>query len=307
MDKTYTDVIPIIVTYNPDRETLLASINLLLPQVQIIVVIDNDSNVSIDRIIHSLKEEEYNKIKLIELDRNYGVGRAYNVGISIARSLNTAFVLLLDHDSIPEFDMLGKLYEAFVQLENQDKSVCAVGPRYRNLTGKQLSQFVRIGRFGLTRTSCDNTHHYVQTDFLISSGTLISIKSLNLIGDMEEDLFIDHIDTEWCFRAKSKGFELYGICNAIMQHSLGDRQTRIWWGRWRLIPFHQPFRYYYMFRNSILLWQRLYMPAAWKRADKLRTLYFLFFFAVFSPNRLANLRMMLKGIKDGLNKRTGQL
>ncbi len=307
MDKIYADVIPIIVTYNPVRETLLASLNQLLPQVKTIVIVDNASNTDIADIIRSLKTKEYNKINLIALEHNYGVGKAYNVGISIARSLNATFVLLLDHDSIPESDMLGKLYGVFVYLEGQEKAVCVVGPRYLDLATAQLSQFVRINQFGLTRLVCDDTTDYVQTDFLISSGSLISLKSLNQIGDMDEDLFIDHIDTEWCFRAKSKGFEMYGVCHAFMQHALGDRQMRIWWGRWRSIPFHQPFRYYYMFRNSVSLWQRPYMPVAWKRADKLRTLCFIFFFTIFSPNRLANLRMMLKGLKDGLHKQMGKL
>ncbi len=303
----YADVIPIIVTYNPDRETLLTSLKILLSQVKTIIVVDNGSSSNIDTVIQSLQAEEYNRINFLGLGHNYGLGKAYNAGISVARNLNAAFVLLMDHDSTPEFDMLYRLHSAFINLENQGKPVCVVGPRYRDRITAQLSQFVRISQFGLTRSSCDNATDYVRTDFLISSGSLISIKSLNQIGDMDEDLFIDHIDTEWCFRAKSKGFEIYGICNAIMLHSLGDRQIRIWWGRWRTIPFHQPFRYYYMFRNSALLWRRPYMPAAWKRADRLRILYFLFFFTTFSPNRVANFRMMIKGLKDGFNRRIGKL
>src|SRR5690606_24388559 len=125
--------------------------------------------------------------------------------------------------------------------------------------------------------------------------------------DMDAKLFIDHIDTEWCYRAQSSGFSLYGVCNAFMQHTLGDKQIRIWWGRWRNIPFHQPFRYYYIFRNSSLLWQRTYMPVAWKQADMLRILYILLFFTLFSSNRMANLRMMIKGLWDGLNNRSGKL
>lgn len=303
----YAGVIPIIVTYNPDSETLLTSLRILLSQVQTIVIVDNDSSSDINAVIQNLKAEEYNKIRFLALAHNYGLGKAYNAGISVARSLNAAFVLLMDHDSTPEPDMLYRLHSAFISLENQRKPVCVVGPRYRDRETAQLSQFVRINTFGLSRLSCENSTDHVHTDFLISSGSLISIKSLDQIGDMDEDLFIDHIDTEWCFRAKSKGFEIYGICNAIMLHSLGDRQARIWWGRWRTIPFHQPFRYYYIFRNSTLLWRRPYMPATWKRADRLRILYLLFFFTTFSPNRVANFRMMMKGLKDGFNRRVGKL
>ena len=296
-----------MVTYNPDKAILLASLRALLSQAQTIIVVDNGSRSNIEEVIQSLKVGIFRRINLVSLKHNCGLGEAYNAGIPLARSRKATFVLLMDHDSIPEPDMLHKLRNAYIHLEDQGKPVGAVGPRYRDHLTAQLSQFVHLTRFGIARFDCNNTAGYVRTDFLISSGSLISIKTLNQIGDMDKDLFIDHIDTEWCFRAQAKGFEVYGIYNATMLHSLGERQLRIWWGRWRMISFHQPFRYYYMFRNSVLLWQRSYMPDAWKRADKLRMLYFFIFFTLFSTNRITNLRMMIKGLTDGFYGRIGKL
>lgn len=307
MKKLYTDIVPIIVTYNPDESTLIASLTALLSQVQNIVIVDNDSIRDVAEITKHLDKARFSRINLIKLQHNNGLGKAFNTGISVARDLNAAFVLLMDQDSIPESDMLSKLHDAYQYLKKQGISVGAVAPRYRGSTSSQLSQFVRISRFGLARITNDDDTNYTRADFLISSGSLIAMQALDQAGGMDDELFIDHIDTEWCFRAQSKGFALYGVCDAIMQHSLGDKQIRFWWGRWRNISFHQPFRYYYTFRNSILLWQRPYMPAAWKRADKLRILSLLFFFTLFSPNRITNLRMMLKGMKDGSNRRTGKL
>jgi rhamnosyltransferase len=305
--KLFTDIVPIVVTYNPDEPTLIASLAALLSQTQHVVIVDNDSTCDVTVIIKRLDKKYFNRINLVKLQDNGGLGEAFNTGITVARDLNATFVLLMDQDSIPESDMLSKLHDAYQNLEKQGILVGAVAPRYRDSTSSQLSQFVRISRFGLTRISDDGNTNHLRADFLISSGSLIAIHALNQVGEMDAGLFIDHIDTEWCFRAQSKGFALYGVCDAIMQHSLGDRQTRIWWGRWRNISFHQPFRYYYMFRNSMLLWQRPYMPAAWKRTDRLRILHLLFFFTIFSPNRTANLRMMVKGLRDGFNSRTGKL
>lgn len=303
----HTDIVPVVVTYNPDEGTLISSLNALLSQTQFVAVVDNHSTRDVTGIIQHLDKERCDRINLIKLQHNGGLGSAFNSGIAAARNLNAHFVLLMDQDSIPEPDMLHALRSAHIHLENQGKKVGATGPRYRHHAAAEASHFVRAGRFGFIRAGCKKPNDLVQADFLISSGSLISLNALNDIGEMDEDLFIDHVDTEWCFRAHSKGFEVYGICSAIMSHSLGDRQTRFWWGRWRNISFHQPFRYYYMFRNSVLLWQRPYMPVAWKRADKLRILLLLFFFVLFSPNRIANLRMMLKGLKDGFNGRTGKL
>ena len=307
MKNSYTDIVPVVVTYNPDESTLIANLSALLSQVQDVVIVDNDSRCDVVEITKRLDKAYFNRVNLIKLQHNDGLGKAFNTGISVARDLNAAFVLLMDQDSIPESDMLSKLHDAYQNLEKQGILVGAVAPRYRDSTSSQLSQFVRISRFGLARITNDDNTNYTRADFLISSGSLIATHALDQVGDMDDGLFIDHIDTEWCFRAQTKGLALYGVCDAIMQHSLGDKHIRFWWGRWRNISFHQPFRYYYMFRNSALLWQRPYMPEAWKRADKLRILCMLFFFTLFSPNRITNLRMMLKGLKDGFNRRTGKL
>lgn len=307
MKKLYTDIVPVVVTYNPDESTLIANLTALLSQVQNVVIVDNDSRCDVTEIAKRLDKACFDRVILIKLQHNNGLGKAFNTGISVARNLNAAFVLLMDQDSIPESDMLSKLHEAYQNLEKSRVLVGAVAPCYRNNTSSQLSQFVRISRLGLARITNNDNTNCTRADFLISSGSLIAMHALNQVGEMDDELFIDHIDTEWCFRAQSQGFALYGVCDAIMQHSLGDKQIRFWWGRWRNISFHQPFRYYYMFRNSVLLWQRPYMPTSWKRADKLRILSLFVFFTLFSPNRIANLRMMLRGLKDGFNGRTGKL
>lgn len=298
---------PIIVTYNPDDCTLCSAIKVLTPQVEAIVIVDNGSKISIESSLRTLTKPEASRIKLLTLKQNYGLGAAYNRGIVFARQLKAKFVLLLDHDSIPQQGMLEKLCDAFIHLEKEERLIAAVGPRYCFSDTTNMSEFIRITSKGFERVICTPPNEYIRVDFLISSGTLISLDALNQIGNMDETLFIDHIDTEWCLRAQSKGFEIYGICNAMMFHTLGDRQIRIWWKRWRNIPCHQPFRYYYMFRNSVLLWRRTNMPVAWKNADRLRIFYLLLFFSIFSPNRIANLKMMLKGLTHGLRGFSGKL
>ncbi|GKS68189.1 dTDP-rhamnosyl transferase RfbF [Nitrosomonas sp. PY1] len=307
MNTLYIDIIPIIVTYNPDDCTLCSTIKTLASQVETIVIVDNASNTSIESSLHTLTETEINKVKLLALKQNYGLGAAYNHGIALALQLKAKFVLLLDHDSIPQHDMLERLHNAFISLEKEGKLIAAVGPRYYSPGTTNISEFIRITSKGLERVTCAHSYEYVHVSFLISSGSLISLNALNIIGNMDETLFIDHIDTEWCLRAQSKGFEIYGICNAMMFHTLGDRQIRVWWKRWRSISCHQPFRYYYMFRNSVLLWRRTNIPKTWKNADRLRIFYLLFFFSIFSPNRVVNLKMMIKGITHGLRGISGKL
>ena len=96
---------------------------------------------------------------------------------------------------------------------------------------------------------------------------------------MDEALFIS-LDTEW-FCALGPGMNV-GVCDALMDRGLEDRTVRVWLGRWRYLPVHKPFRYYYEYRNSLLLWRRDYPSRRWKHTDMLR-LAKMFFILRFSP------------------------
>ena len=92
-----------------------------------------------------------------------------------------------------------------------------------------------------------------------------------------------------------------------MRHSLGERTFRVWLGRWRYLPIHKPFRYYYIYRNSVLLYRRSYPTIRWKQTDILRLLMMFVMFAVFAGDRVENLKMMCLGIKHGVRGNDGPL
>ena len=162
-----TDIVPIIVTYNPDISTLKSAIKALSSQVETIVIVDNGSNDDIGTFLDTLTETAVNKIKLLTLKQNYGLGAAYNRGIAIARQLGAEFILLLDHDSIPQQNMLEKLRNAFVYLKEQGKPIAAVGPRYSFPDKTYLSEFIRITPKGFERVPVSYTHLTLPTILLV--------------------------------------------------------------------------------------------------------------------------------------------
>lgn len=50
-------------------------------------------------------------------------------------------------------------------------------------------------------------------DFLIIFGLLILLVLLDCVGLMDELLFIDNIDMDWCFWVMVVGLGLYGVCD----------------------------------------------------------------------------------------------
>lgn len=300
------DVSAVIVTYNPNLETLKKTVLAITSQVSDIFIIDNASiNFSIKW--ESIFESQCrSKLHLLPQPRNVGLGAAHNLGILKAKEINSSFVLLLDQDSQAAPEMVYKLRSAYFNLAKTGKTPAAMGPRYRDSENGTLSKFVKVGFLGFTLVEPNSLNPIVEIDFLVSSGALLPLYALNHVGHMDEDLFIDHIDTEWCFRAKSKGYHIYGVSDAEMVHTLGEHRKEIWLFRKRTIPFHNPFRYYYIFRNSVLLYRRSYMPWSWKISDFIRCLKILIFFGMFAPNRKACLKMMLNGSIDGYKKISGK-
>jgi rhamnosyltransferase len=303
MNNLVSPVCAVIITYHPDVVHLQALLHSLASEVAQIVIVDNGSIESLS----CFAELQANKknLAVLSLGDNFGIGHAQNVGMEFAKKTGLKYVLLFDQDSCPEAGMISKLCSAFEAIQSEGIKLASVAPCYKDAQAGVLSTFVRVGLFGFKRTAPSSTP--VEADFLIASGSLIPLSVIADLGGVDASLFIDHVDTEWCFRAKARGYKLYGVPSAVMRHSLGDHRIRFWFMRWRTVPYHSPFRYYYMFRNSILLQRRSYMPLSWKVADLARCIRAAVFFGLFSTTRLACLRMMIRGVIDGVAGVTGKM
>lgn len=308
-------VLAVVVSYNPHIERLDTLFQQLKAQVAHTVVIDNASNNQSDVVnVVTKAGASDSSLTLLKQLSNNGLGAAHNLGIDVALKGKYSHVLLLDQDSMPSEGMVSKLLAASKNLPANEK-LSAVGPTYQQDSIEQKAPFIQFGKLKFKRLYCDQDcdqengcgKSLIKTDFLISSGCLISTSAIKEIGLMDETLFIDHVDTEWFLRARSKGYVAYGVCDAIMTHKLGEQSHRVKLKRERNVPQHKPFRYYYIFRNSILLYKRRYCSLQWKWNDCQRLLMIFIMYAVFQPPRKQNFYMMCKGIWHGLQGKAGKL
>lgn len=303
--KNVVSIHAIVVSFNPDLDVLLREFHLVAPQVDKIWLVDNASSNS---LISWTKELGLGgKLELIQQATNLGLGAAQNMGMQRARDADATHVLILDQDSEPMPDMVQRLLQACDELQSAGLPVAAVAPVYADSATGPASGFVRLGWLDFKKQVPLPGQPVVEADFVISSGSLIPVSVLDDIGPMDETLFIDHVDTEWCLRAQSKGYKLFGVPGARMVHTLGERRTRIWFLRWRNVHYHSPFRYYYILRNSLLMQRRPYMPLKWRVAEFIRCVRVFCFYGLFAPQRGACLRMMLRGIADGLRGLSGPM
>lgn len=300
-------VCAVIVSYRPDIELLRRALVAVRQQVQLIVLIDNGSSQeTVDRIRELCLNAE---ARLIPCGENLGVAGGHNLGILCAREQGCSHVLLLDQDSVPAPDMMQRLWRALNTLSQSGVRVAGVGPQYVDEYTGSVSPFVRFGRLMIRRIHCSSNQStgFVETDFLITSGSLIPIKVFDDVGLFEIGLFIDHVDTEWVLRVKHKGYKVFGVCGAVMHHSLGSATFRFWFFRWRNVPLHSPERHYYVFRNSVVLFRRPYAPRQWVVNGITRLVHMSLFYPIFAPQRLRRIRLMLKGLRHGFLSVQGPL
>lgn len=300
---TPNGVCAVIVSYNPDSFVLTRLIEALLPQVAGIVVVDNGSEIDVAALLADWS------VTVLPQGLNLGVAAGFNQGIAWAADNGFEQVLLLDQDSVPAPDMVGKLLEMLKWLTDKGEPVAAVGPvAYDPRTGHEAG-FARVGLFRFRYVSAGTGEQAVKADFLISSGSLIPMSTIRQIGGMDEGLFIDLVDTEWFLRAAASGLYAYGVPSALLQHGIGDHATQLKVVGCKVgsLHHHDPLRHYYIFRNSILLSRRPYIQRRWVLNNTIQLVGMFVYFCLFTPPRRQHLWMMVRGLLDGLSSRFGQL
>ncbi len=92
-----TQVIAVIVVFQPELEALYQLVLATAEQVEGIVIVNNSPKVSLNDLLQAADTP----IHLITLEENMGIAYAQNIGIEWAISQNAQYVLLLDQDSTP--------------------------------------------------------------------------------------------------------------------------------------------------------------------------------------------------------------
>lgn len=298
MIKPDRSVVAIIVIYFPVLEDLRQLLEVTFQQVDSIVVVDNTPQLDHEFLLEYTLN---NNLHLIALGDNLGIAYAQNIGIEWAIEQGADFVLLLDQDSAPYIDMVEKLKICITDFSDKQINVAAAGPVTIDKRNGVSSSFTSSHAVPSNYAIYPNATF---VDFLISSGCLIKVTSLLELGGKRSNYFIDHVDTEWCYRARSRGAYLVGVLDAKLHHSLGD-EVKLLSGR--NIPYHSPLRDYYMFRNTIFTLKDAGASTTLNFFLLLRLIKYFFYFIIFVPDRINRIRYMKLGIKHGLLNIDGRL
>lgn len=283
------NIIAIIITYNPVTADLEKVISSLLPQVRKIIIVDNGS-VNIDDF--SLPQ----KVELIKLNENKGIATATNVGLKRAIELKADFVITSDQDSVYPDDYVDNFLKAYSKFD--DKNVAAYVPVFYEKNSQSIKP-VYVKKHGFIK-KIPQKKDFQFVYQAIASGMIIKVSSLQTVGFMNEDLFIDSVDFEWCWKVFYCGKKILSMRNLKLTHSLGNKNMKI---LNKDISVHSLQRYYYITRNTAYLsFHCPYISFSVKLQLFIKSILYVFGYSLLSKEHFKVLKILIEAFKDGLCK-----
>ena len=292
----------ILVTYQPHLERLHAAVESLAIQLEHIINVDNGSaRATRERII-----AEFGHCELIGLEKNHGLGYAQNRGIEKAIASGATHLLLADQDTVFPENTIECLSESLNLLSQHGITPGVIGCAYRSHNTSVKEPAIRFGNPENYKHLASETIQIVECDLVIASGSLIHSRTITRAGLMDERLFIDHIDHDWCLKTQSLGFPTFRCESVITQHELGKHKRSFWFLRRMTLDVHPDFRYYYFYRNALILIRR-YQKPDWHRFMRSVLVKLTIKLILIEPLNWSRFRLIFKGIYEGLRGITGPL
>ena len=287
----YEQLCVLIVTFFPEEKTLqnIRRMEECWPELQIVVV-DNtipSGQASEPKLFQELSFH-HPKVHTIRNQANFGIATAMNQGAEYAIRQGLRWMVTLDQDTELDPDYFSEL-DNVLKTRASDVPTAVIGVNYHNLvTGKPGEPILNSGR-------C----HEVRD--VITSGSLVSLDAYRSIGGFLDKLFIDMVDTEYCFRARKAGFAILFISRPLMRHALGLKETVCWLGRSFTFSTHPPFRHYFIFRNTIFMVKEYFWSDfSWSLKMICKYLPKVFIKAMLGRTRQESIGRIVCGIRDGL-------
>ena len=291
-----SDICSVIVTYQTKINKFTDIVKRHQANFKQVIIVNNTPEIDFSQL-------QSKQVMLINNPRNIGLSAALNIGILEAKKQGADMVALFDQDTElpPHFtkDMLENInhYQG-------DKPVALYSPIFYNHVNNKIAKHINFKTFHLIRGVESVVGDYANPYFVITSGSIIPIEVLDDVGLMREDFFIDLVDTEWCLRARQRGYEIVTINKVMIDHFLGDYAMNIMGYKY---PIHSPVRMYYYFRNAIFLYTMSAYDLKWSFSEALRDFLRFLFYMLFVRNRLTYFKYIIKGYYHGFIKKMGKL
>ncbi len=216
-----SDVTIVVINYNGERYIKDCLTSVFEAEIcgSMVVLIDNKSN---DQSVEIVKKG-FPQVKIIELDKNYGPGKARNIGILESQ---TKWVLLLDVDTIVTKDWLKLLLE-----EVSNCSDIGIGASrvlfYDNkeMINSEGGGYVHyVGTMVLKNGFCPISKTNAEISKIGAAGAvsiIVNKEKAIEAGLFDEDFFIYLEDCDFSLRMRIRGYKILSVPTSVIYHRGG--------------------------------------------------------------------------------------
>lgn len=276
------NIIGVVTTYFPDLKKLQANISTYLEQLDFLFIWENTPKEK-SRVADFFKGQE--KIIIRTTGDNEGIAKDLNAIAQWAIGHGYEYVLTMNQDSSFSPGDFPKYLEIVSQNDRDDIGLWT--PAYKNIKSAEL----------------------LDKEITMTSGSIVKTSILQTCGFFSEELFIDLVDSEYCFRIRNKHYRIVQVSPIVLNHQLGYKKVN----RWGIVTInYSALRTYYIVRNWFLVYKQYpeQLLAACGPKRKFYT-YTLFYRTIkiilFEDHKISKLKALFLGIYHGLCGKGGKV
>lgn len=273
----------VVILYYPEQSTI-KNIRSYSPFVETVFAIDNSENPS--------KEFKDSIVKIenciyLQHNQNQGIAKRLNEACEIAKKKGFEWLLTMDQDSFFSEGMFEKYLICFENFYKEDVAIFGVN---------YMPEILPVS---------DDPVPVLST---ITSGNLVNLSLNDVIGKYNEQLFIDLVDAEYCYRANNLNYKIILFSNIVLTHKLGYVQYGRSLKNFRLTPriLHNPVRIYYIVRNCLYMLYKFHNLPKQARKEIKNCLSLLKNNILYHKKRTLVIKNIIRGYLDFKRNKMGK-
>jgi rhamnosyltransferase len=288
----------ILVLYNPNKGRLIDLVFSLKNQVDKFFIYDNTINLNNKNHFDFLEEIDFEYYGDMQ---NIGIAQAQNTLLLKAKQQGFEFALLSDQDTIYPIAYINNLISCITNMDN----FAAICPNWSSensiLKNEENGQFVfnKHGKLQLEKYS----ENIIYISHAISSGMIIKLSVLDSVGLMREDLFIDWVDNDWCWRAGKESYKIIFVPWVKIEHVLGENQVKV---LGRSFVKRNSIRNYYIVRNAIFLFLHEDFNINIRFYLFKKVIHHIIFSVISTKEYFTEICFLSKAVNDGVFRKMGK-
>lgn len=238
-----TFVTAVVVTYDrgPELRQVIGALRNQSRPLDRVIVVDNYGPVPACEVL----AEEAQDILILRTEANEGGAGGFAYGVEAALVRGTDWIWLLDDDAVPRPAALAELLDAS-EASSHDTAVLSPAV-YENgvLATEHQRLFDPVGGYEPALAVCQHERKAVEIDLASFVGFFVRSSAVWTAGLPDAAFFISYDDTEYSLRLRRRGWRLFLITGAKIDH-LKLRSARLQENAFGI-------RHYYDLRNRIVV------------------------------------------------------